>query len=201
LVGLAVWGGGGWGLGKVKPILTSAFVGVALIAAALMFPVPPVAFVSLGDIVSSRTDMGEAAAVSRWQLLPKLWEKIRERPITGSGFGVTVTYESKDPRVIEKTGGTGIYRTYAFEWGWLDFWLKFGILGIPLMLWVVVWLGWRIWRLDEPRWLRVGAVVSLAALVVLHFFTPYLNHPLGFAFIFLGEGLIMTSKIYAQRTK
>jgi hypothetical protein len=198
VVGLGVLGAGSWGLGKIKRIITAAFVGVALIAAALMFPLPPVSFVSLGDIVASRSDMGEAAAVSRWQLLPKLWEKIQERPITGSGFGATVTYASKDPRVIEKTGGTGIYETYAFEWGWLDFWLKFGILGIPLMLWIVVWLGWRIWKLDEPRWLRSGAVVSLAALAVLHFFTPYLNHPLGFAFIFLGEGLIETRRRLAN---
>jgi hypothetical protein len=80
----------------------------------------------------------------------------------------------------------------------LDFWLKLGVLGIPLMLWILGWLGWRIWRLDEPRWLRVGAVSSLMALAVLHFFTPYLNHPLGFAFILIGEGLITASKMYAK---
>jgi len=45
--------------------------------------------------------------------------------------------------------------------------------------------------------LRFGAVSSLVALAVLHFFTPYLNHPLGFAFILLGEGLIASSKKYA----
>lgn len=190
IVALVALGVRGWGLGKIKPIVSSAFVGVALIAAALMFPVPPVSFVSLGDVLANRSDMGEAAAVSRWQLLPKLWEGIKERPIMGSGFGATVTYESKDPRVIEKTGGTGIYRTAAFEWGWLDFWLKFGVLGIPLMLWVVVWLGWRLWRTDYPRWLRVGAAASLVALAVTHFFTPYLNHPLGFAFLFFGEGMV-----------
>lgn len=194
---LAAFGYRSLSLKGVRLVFTSSAVGLAMIVAALMFPLPPVSFVSLGDVLANRSDMGEAAAVSRWQLLPKLWERIKDRPIMGSGFGATVTYESKDPRVIERTGGTGLYRTYAFEWGWLDFWLKFGILGIPLMLWVVVWLGWRVWRLDEPRWLRVGAVSSLAALAVLHFFTPYLNHPLGFAFILLGEGLITSSKKYA----
>jgi len=183
----------------IKKVFTSAVVGVGLIAAALMFPLPPVNPVSLGDVLANRGDLDEAAAVSRWQLLPKLWEKIRERPVVGLGFGATVIYVSRDPRILQTTNGTGIYRTYAFEWGWLDFWLKFGILGIPLMLWIVVWLGWRIWKLDEPRWLRAGAVSSLVALAVLHFFTPYLNHPLGFAFLFLGEGMIVVSKSYVER--
>ncbi|MBI5655236.1 glycosyltransferase [Candidatus Uhrbacteria bacterium] len=173
---------------QIKPVVTAGIISVVLVLAALLFPIPYVPFGSFADAVIKRVDMDEDAAVSRWKLLPKMWEKISEHPVLGSGFGATVTYESKDPRIVKATGG--MQETYAFEWGWLEHWIKFGILGIPVMLWILISLGWRIWKLEEPRWLRLGAVSSLVALAVLHFFTPYLNHPLGFAFLFLGEGMI-----------
>jgi len=175
---------------------TSALAGVLLMLAALAFPLPPVSF-DLGGVVSSRANLSEDAVVSRWQLLPAMVEKIKTHPILGSGFGSTIVYESKDPRVVALTGGR--YETYAFEWGWLGFWVKFGVLGILVMVWILVSLGRRIWRLDEPLWLRAGAVATLFALSVVHFFTPYLNHPLGFAFLLVGEGLIRSSKNYAPR--
>ncbi|MDQ7814868.1 MAG: glycosyltransferase [Patescibacteria group bacterium] len=177
---------------KAKMVVSAGVFSVILVLVALLFPIPYVAFGSFADAVIKRANMGEEAAVSRWKLLPKMWEKISEHPILGSGFGATVTYESKDPRVVQSTGGT--FETYAFEWGWLEHWIKFGVLGVPVMLWILISLGWRIWRTEEPRWLRVGAVSSLFALAVLHFFTPYLNHPLGFAFLFLGEGMVESVK-------
>jgi hypothetical protein len=86
----------------------------------------------------------------------------------------------------------GLYTTYAFEWGWLEHWIKFGILGVPLMLWIVVGLAVRLWKQETmPFWLRVGSVSSLVGLMVVHAFTPYLNHPLGFLFLFVGEGILI----------
>ncbi|MFA4954513.1 MAG: O-antigen ligase family protein [Patescibacteria group bacterium] len=181
---------------RVFLFATSAFAGVLLMLAALAFPLPPVSF-DFGGVVSSRANLSEDAVVSRWQLLPAMVEKIKTHPILGSGFGSTIVYESKDPRVVALTGGR--YETYAFEWGWLGFWVKFGVLGILVMVWILVSLGRRIWRLDEPLWLRAGAVATLFALSVVHFFTPYLNHPLGFAFLLVGEGLIRSNKNYAPR--
>ncbi len=176
-----------------KTIVSAGAFSIILVLVALVFPLPYVPFGSFADAVVKRANMEEEAAVSRWNLLPKMWEKISEHPILGSGFGATVTYESKDPRVVQTTGGK--LETYAFEWGWLEHWIKFGILGIPVMLWILISLSWRIWKTEEPRWIRVGAVSSLFALAVLHFFTPYLNHPLGFAFLLLGEGLTEKDRI------
>ena len=84
-----------------------------------------------------------------------------------------------------------ICQTYAFEWGWLEHWIKFGIFGIPVMFWILISLGRRLWKSDEPLWMRAGAVSSLIALGTLHLFTPYLNHPLGFLYIFVGEGIVV----------
>lgn len=176
---------------KLKIFLRGAavpiFAGMLLVVGALLFPLPQGAGGSLADLLRSRADLGEEAAVSRWSLLPAMWGQIRKSPALGQGFGAAVTYQSSDPRVVAATGGT--YTTYAFEWGWVDFWLKFGILGIPLMLWIMFSIGWRLKRLAEP-WIAHAGIMILVAIGVTHFFTPYLNHPLGFAILLAGEGLI-----------
>lgn len=166
------------------------FVGVArvlamvigsLLLAAGLFYAPPRPSGSLTSLVVSRTNLAGDAAVSRWTLLPALVQGIRRHPLLGSGFGATITYRSRDPRVVAATGGS--YTTYAFEWGWLDHWFKFGLLGIPLMLWVVARLLIRSWRSSQPFWIRATLTTSLLALAMTHLFTPYLNHPLGIVWL------------------
>ncbi len=178
---------------KLLSPISAAIAGVVLMGVVLAFPIPRVSVASLGDLFGSRTDVtNEAAAASRWNLMPVLWHKILEHPILGSGFGATVTYLSKDPRIIAQTG-TGEYTTYAFEWGWIEHWIKFGILGIPMILWLLLSLGARMWKTKTALWFRAGFISSLIALAVLHFFTPYLNHPLGFLYFFVGEAIIVLS--------
>ncbi|HEU0051418.1 MAG TPA: O-antigen ligase family protein [Patescibacteria group bacterium] len=154
-----------------------------------LFALPPngngQAFFSL---FSSRVNLDEPAAQSRWELLPVVWHKIFEHPFLGSGFGSTVNYQSKDPRIIQQTGGTDT--AYAIEWGWLEFWIKFGLLGIPLMLWVIFHLARGIWQSAFPVWFRIFGLSSITALALIHIFTPYLNHPLGITVLILGEAWI-----------
>jgi hypothetical protein len=135
----------------------------------------------------------DAAAESRWNLLPVLMKKIGQTPILGSGFGATVTYKTEDPRILAQNP-SGLYTTYAFEWGWLEHWIKFGILGIPVMLWLLLSVAWRTWKTDGEWWIRAGFVSSLAALGVIHVFTPYLNHPLGFGFLLAAEGWVTANR-------
>lgn len=163
-----------------------ALIGVAFYA-------PPRPSGSLSDALLARVNLGEEAAVTRWKLLPVLWEGIKQHPVLGSGFGATVTYESRDPRVVAATGG--VYTTYAFEWGWLEHWFKFGILGIPLLLWILIRLGRGVWRSPYQLWWRGTLLSSLVALTVTHIFTPYLNHPLGIiSLIVLEAGLLFPYK-------
>lgn len=194
MVGLALILKGGAGMVKstAKKLWLPFIAGIAsivLFALVLFFPVPRVPYSSLEHLFLQRADVGEeAAAVSRWHLLSVLEKKIEEHPILGSGFGATVTYQSEDPRLVASNGG--VYTTYAFEWGWIEPWIKFGILGIPIILGLLISLGWRIWRNEGDSSLRIAAVSTLVMLAVVHFFTPYLNHPLGFAFLFAGEALV-----------
>ncbi len=157
-----------------------------MIAAACFFPLP-YSSSSLLDAWQSRISTSDDASTSRWKLLPAMWEKIKEHPVIGSGFGATVTYTSRDPRVVQSTGG--VYTTYAFEWGWLEHWIKFGILGIPLLLFVLVRLTQRILRSTLPTEQKRVLVLSIVALAAVHISTPYLNHPLGLAWLVALEGI------------
>lgn len=150
---------------------------------------------SLSDRVKNVQD--EAAAASRWNLLPVLAAEIVRKPLIGYGFGKTVTYVSHDPRVV-LANPSGEYTTYAFEWGYLDMLVKLGLLGLfayLLMLRELFFLGMRaintrVRRLrgDMPAIIS-GLIFGVSALLVVHVFTPYLNHPLGIGFIIL-SGLV-----------
>lgn len=171
---------------------------VALLWLVLAFPFPPGANVSgFGDLLSERAlDGSDAAISSRWNLLPAMMDVIAEHPIIGSGFGTIVAFESDDPRVRE-IYPDGLWRTYAFEWGWLDAWLKMGLLGPIALIWlgVTVSLGLIRGFNTAHGWLQVGLFASLVALFVTHVFSPYLNHPIGLGFIiFLTPFLIEKTK-------
>lgn len=139
----------------------------------------------------------EAAVVSRWSLLPALSKEIKKNPVSGQGYGATVTYLSSDPRVLQNNPD-GKYTTYAFEWGYLDIWLKIGILGLIAyfcLLFVLIKAALLQAKNREP-----GFYLSLAAglvfLAAVNVFTPYLNHPLGIGFIVLSSCLIPKDRVY-----
>lgn len=170
----------------------------ALVFIVVAFPVPRVEVGSLKTLFGSRASTGDAAAESRWNLLPVLVGKIKEAPILGSGFGATVTYRSKDPRILAQNPD-GLYTTYAFEWGWLEHWIKFGIFGIPVMSWLLVSLGRRLLKTEHADWLKRACVATIVGLGALHVFTPYLNHPLGFGILLSVEALIAASRPESSR--
>jgi hypothetical protein len=172
--------------------------GMGLVNNIIKFPIPSGGSnVSFSDIMGDRATniSGESAVGSRWSLLKPLWSAIANFPtiLVGDGFGKTVTYISSDPRILEKDP-TGKYTTYAFEWGYLDFWLKFGIigLGVYLILLLKIFLsGWNLLKInkyqivsDQDR-LVLGLLLGLILLVAVHGFTPYLNHPLGIGYLLI----------------
>lgn len=164
--------------------------GSLLVAGVVYFPWPGGGSVSMADMLIGRGTVSDAAGVSRWNLLPAMWEKIKQEPILGSGFGSAITYQSLDPRIL-KNNVDGWHTAYAFEWGWLSFWIKFGIFGIIIMGWLLLSLGWRVWKSGYAWWVRAGAVAGTLALAIVHFWTPYLDHPLGFAWILGLESLLV----------
>ncbi|MFH1564832.1 MAG: hypothetical protein ABIC82_03205 [bacterium] len=179
-------------------VVVSFLLGVGLINNVVKFPFPKSSVdVQIGDVLGGRSVAlsGDAATSSRWKLLNALKPKIMEFPtfLVGSGFGSTVTYKSSDPRILQ-SDPTGTYTTYAFEWGYLDVWLKLGIIGLAVYLALILKLlfgglnflkknNWKI-ESDESR-LILGFLLGLIIVCVIHCFTPYLNHPLGIGYILL----------------
>ncbi|HUT21888.1 MAG TPA: hypothetical protein VMX18_00600 [Candidatus Bipolaricaulota bacterium] len=175
---------------KIKAWFFSALtISVLLIIAVVKFPIPPVK-VDL-DALRHRFQISDEAAVSsRWSQLPELGLAIAGHPIIGSGFGQTVTYITSDPRLLSEFPD-GKYTTFAFEWGYLDQILKFGLAGLVIYLLYI----YKIWRLgwfaaknavkEFERPLILGLIFGLLALMATHMFSPYLNHPLGIGYLIL----------------
>jgi hypothetical protein len=167
----------------------AAILGVLLIVILVKFPYPhPLGGFDTSDLFSDRlTKTNEAALSSRWELLPKLMQEIGTAPLFGRGFGTLVTYQSFDPR-LTALPSKGIFTTYAFEWGWLDIWLKLGIFGLLTYLLLIATIIRDIFfklRGSSDFLLYCGLGIGLAVLAVVNFFTPYLNHPLGIGYLLL----------------
>ncbi|MFH1412832.1 MAG: O-antigen ligase family protein [bacterium] len=172
-------------------IVLSGLMSLILIAAIIKFPYPePVADFSATTLIDRANLTTEAAASSRWSLLPELWKSIKHNPVSGQGFGATVTYISSDPRVVQNTADHS-YTTYAFEWGWLDIWLKFGLWGLLAYLALIIKLVHDgLIKRSSKQPLVLAWTMGLAVLAVVHIFTPYLNHPLGLGYLILASLII-----------
>ncbi len=167
-------------------LVVATLTGGILLWNLLAFPFPTAMDVGgFGSLISDRaTELDEAAARSRWNLVKPMMKQIQKSPVVGSGFGTIVEYKSDDPRIQELQGG--IATTYSFEWGYLDIWLKMGFLGIVAFLWIFVFYLMALWnaaRDEKSHWLSVGLIGALVALFTTHIFSPYLNHPIGLGFL------------------
>ncbi len=168
--------------------LLSFVIGFSLVLGIVKFPWPNSEVKFNLDSLSERANVRaeESAISSRWTLLEILRDDISDNFLLGRGFGARVEYKSSDPRVLEQTAD-GVYSTYAFEWGWLDIWLKLGILGIlsyGLLVYLFIKDFWQKFK-SKNNFIYLGLGLSILSLVVVNFFTPYLNHPLGIGFLIL----------------
>lgn len=179
-------------LDMITYLTISTAIALAIIVVVTKFPYPnPTGGFSTADLFSNRATAitGEAGASSRWSLLPELWTKIKITPIAGAGLGSTVTYITSDPRILQ-TNPDGEYTTYAFEWGWLDIWLKLGFFGVIAYLTLIITIIINLYKQGEYLAYALGA--GLITLTAVHVFSPYLNHPLGIGAIIV---LILISEL------
>jgi hypothetical protein len=174
----------------LSTVATVSIISLVSIYMIVKFPYPrPIGGFETQEILTDRASdlKNEAGVSSRWNLLPELFSEIKNDPIKGSGFGSTVTYISNDPRV-RNSSVDGVYTTYAFEWGWLDIWLKLGLFGVISFL---VFLGALLIQLgkniltakNNPQNIFFILFISIIAISIINFFSPYLNHPLGIGVI------------------
>jgi len=170
--------------------IASIIFGFAIIYLVAIFPYPNPGKFS-ADFLDRVSNSNESAVTSRWSLLPVLGRAIIKEPFLGQGFGATITYHSSDPRVLQNNPD-GQYTTYAFEWGYLDLWLKIGLFGLLAYLLLMLYLIKKSIVLGQKNdnLLLLGIGSSIIFLAATNFFTPYLNHPLGMGILILGACLI-----------
>jgi O-antigen ligase len=169
---------------------------IFLIIAIIKFPYPVSKGIFSADLLTERASQinNEAGVSSRWSQLKPLWATIAESPILGKGYGSTVTYKSSDPRIVS-SHPDGSYTTYAFEWGWLDIWLKIGLLGMVAYVYLLAKILYDNLKLsgiinknegvDSQKLNAIILSVSLIMIVFVSSFSPYLNHPLGIGFLLI----------------
>lgn len=141
------------------------------------------------NLLRRRSSQNDEALASRYALLGPLVKEAVRHPVIGSGFGTTVTFISSDPRIVRQTGG--IRTTYALEWGFLDFWLKMGAIGLAAWVYLFATLlrnTWGFFRTNDglrSSPILFGFFMALIALLGTHMTSPYFNHPLGLGFLLL----------------
>jgi hypothetical protein len=163
--------------------LAAVFLGVAMIYIVVLFPIPPQRVDSsfLAETFKDRAvEDQEVAISSRWNLLRPMVNLIIESPLVGHGFGKGVTFQTDDPRARE-VSPDGTWTTYSMEWGWLELWIKMGLLGPVGFLYLAFEIVKRFLRgiNGENGWLSIGLIASLVFIYATHLFSPYLNHPIG----------------------
>ncbi|MBT6254439.1 O-antigen ligase family protein [Candidatus Uhrbacteria bacterium] len=189
------WTGWKKTLSKVPDFAAIKIGALALLWVIIAVPIyQSVDFAFFSGLFSGRaTGVSDVAIDSRTQLLTPMLDAVIESPVSGYGLGKTLAYKTSDPRWID-SHDSDIVETYAFEWGWLDLWLKFGILGAFFILWISRLLFkdlWILFEIDKPRrWLYATMFLSIVGIYVVHFFSPYLNHPIGWGTIAIVVALI-----------
>ncbi|MCK5061179.1 O-antigen ligase family protein [Candidatus Parcubacteria bacterium] len=168
-------------------IILSGVFSLIFIAGIIKFPFPAPGIGFSASFIQERATQisSEAGVSSRWALLPELLNEIKKKPIFGAGFGATVSYKTSDPRVLEQNPD-GQYTTYAFEWGFLDIWLKLGILGLSAYLALIVMIFVLAYKqIKKQDITALGLLLGLIVISTVSFFSPYLNHPLGIGYVIL----------------
>jgi len=182
--------------------LFAAVIALTVFSGIIYFPWPKISGqFDPSSLLDDRLSLSGAGISSRWSQLPNLTNAIIKHPIIGSGWGTTVTYQSTDPRILTVNNPTGLYNTYAFEWGYLDIILKIGLLGLIvylLFIWSIIKNYWQLWKKNtdrDERALIIGLMLGLLSLLITHGFSPYLNHPLGIGYVLL---VLLIAKLINQ---
>lgn len=155
--------------------------------------------INFTDMLSGRVSESDASSNSRMELLSPMLRDIKHSPILGYGFAHEITYFSKDPRNLNDSNPTGEVTTYSFEWGWLSFWLKIGIFG--LLFYIILSLKIiydSVKLISSNNVIFISLLLCFISVLIVHIFSPYLDHPLGLGFIMIIICVIDKYKIFAN---
>ncbi len=110
----------------------------------------------------------EDSSLSRLLLLPKVLNKIKDRPIFGNGLGDTVDVYSP----VFKESIT----TQHFDWGYLEIMAEMGIIGLAAWLSLI---GYTLYHIKKYH----NFFAPLIALLFINITSPALFHVMGIVFL------------------
>jgi len=214
MIALLIWTRCGQSLWKKMLIIAPAglLLATGIVAFTYAFPYPDkTGEMSLTALMGRRAFSltGEAAANSRWELLAALWPIGFEHPVFGSGLGQEVTYTTSDPRLIADMPDAQ-YTTYAFEWGYHDLWIKFGLIGLLAYSWLIAAIlkpylvALKLSRENKNLQNKknvliiIGITAGTVAMLVTNLFSPYLNHPLGIGLLMAVAALKISDSFWSE---
>jgi len=163
-------------------------------------------FAFWGLLTERSSSLSDPAVNTRWSELRPLVREIKHHLFLGSGFGTTATFQSFDPRRLAENP-SGLTSVYSFEWGWLDLWLKIGLAGLLIyvaLLFNIICVGLNNFQsllkanTNSPAVLNFFFAVSLIVVAIIHFFSPYLNHPLGLGWLIVASLFIENTSYFKQ---
>ena len=121
----------------------------------------------------------EISSNTRMILLPKILDKIEQRPIWGEGLGVSIIYT--DSLTYQKI------KTTALDWGYLELWLELGIFGLLFLLFLYIYaiflLAKKIRMIPDWYDFDVGLLATLISLLIINITSPALFHVFGILYL------------------
>lgn len=150
---------------------------LALLACVALIAYLAAYFVSGGANVGQRlVNTVSGGDPSRLMLMKSAWLMIQDHPWLGTGLGTfRLLYPQYRFPEESATAGGWVHNDY------LQLWLEAGLPMLLLMLWLVAWVGWQMWRAlrergaaaDDAALERMGYLAAIAA-ILLHALVNFL---------------------------
>ncbi len=128
----------------------------------------------------------DVSADIRTALLPPIFAMIKDQPLFGQGLGQGFSYERQGE----------IITTHIYDWGFLEMWTKWGLVGLCIFLFIIYRLLRALYRQAkakqaEPLW--SGLFVVWLALAAINITTSTFFHSLGVTLLIITMAILTNS--------
>jgi len=154
-------------------IIFILFTGINLLSSAGSNTGLGILGLKFGGIIAPQT---EISSQNRMDLLKPISNTIKNSLIMGSGLGQSVVTQKINTR--------------QFDWGYLEMWVKWGLLGLFSFMSVIFYLLRTTFVSIKKKPLALGLFGSLIALLVINVTTPALFHVLTIIYLSLLGAII-----------
>lgn len=128
----------------------------------------------------------ETSTTNRLELLAPIISLIKQQPLTGQGLGQDLNFINSKQEW---------QNTRQFDWGYLEMWLKWGLLALINFLLIIFYILKNNYQINKKQPLYWGLFISWLALLIINLTTPALFHVLIIIYLAFNLVLIANQKI------